>query len=272
MKPFDRIIRTKITQINEPQQFQDESIPSTTREFVILDQAISEMMKRIQKSFNQERIFISHASHELKTPISVLQSKLEMLFEEEELTEKQQGKLMEMQQTIQKMKKSVNALLLLSKVNNAQFLKKENVSMVELIEELVEDWEGIAANQGLRLRLDRLDQFNFEKTNASLLSMMIQNSISNAIRYSFSGSEIVLSGELISDGYRIRVTNEGDPIDPQVLEQVREGQVFLKDASRESSGFGLQIMFKIALFLGVQLELTSIDQQNQVEFIFLKKN
>lgn len=272
MKPFDRIIRTKITQINEPQQFQDESIPSTTREFVILDQAISEMMKRIQKSFNQERIFISHASHELKTPISVLQSKLEMLFEEEELTEKQQGKLMEMQQTIQKMKKSVNALLLLSKVNNAQFLKKENVSMVELIEELVEDWEGIAANQGLLLRLDRLDQFNFEKTNASLLSMMIQNSISNAIRYSFSGSEIVLSGELISDGYRIRVTNEGDPIDPQVLEQVREGQVFLKDASRESSGFGLQIMFKIALFLGVQLELTSIDQQNQVEFIFLKKN
>lgn len=271
MKPFDRIIRNKITLINEPQQFQDELIPSTTREFVILDQAISEMMKRIQKSFNQERIFISHASHELKTPISVLQSKLEMLFEEEKLTESQQRKLMEMQQTIQKMKKSVNALLLISKVNNAQFLKKEDVSITELIGELLEDWEGIAATQGIILKVTSLVEYLVENTNASLLSMMIQNAISNAIRYSYLGSEITIFGELIPAGYRILVTNQGDLVDSRILEQVKEGQVFLKDATRESSGFGLQIMFKIALFLGIKLELTRKNERNQVEFIFLKK-
>ena len=113
MAPFNKIIQTKIARINEPQEFHDQSIQSTTQEFELLDQAISEMMKRIQKSFNQERVFISHASHELKTPISVLQSKLEAIFGDENLSPYQSEKLMDMQNTLQKMKKSVNALLLL---------------------------------------------------------------------------------------------------------------------------------------------------------------
>lgn len=272
MAPFNKIIQSKITRINEPQEFHDKSIPSSTQEFKLLDLAITEMMKRIQKSFNQERIFISHASHELKTPISVLQSKLEAMFREEQLTSYQIEKLMDMQNTLQKMKKSVNALLLLSKVNNAQFLKTESVDLKKLVEELVEDWSEIAEEKGIHLRMERMDTFVFGETNASLCQMMIQNALSNAIKYVQEGGKITLSGILQKDFYEFVVTNDGEGIDDEVLEQVTKGLVFLKDVSKEKSGFGLQIMHKIALFLGVAIQVLTENGKTKVIFSFPQQN
>lgn len=268
MAPFNKIIQTKIARINEPQEFHDQSIESSTQEFELLDQAISEMMKRIQKSFNQERVFISHASHELKTPISVLQSKLEAIFGDENLSPYQSEKLMDMQNTLQKMKKSVNALLLLSKVNNAQFIKTETADLREILESLLEDWVDIAADQGVTLQKGKLDPFNFSGTNYSLCQMMIQNGLSNAVKYVSSGGEIWLSGIKKSDQYEIVIENDGEGIDEKLLAQVKNGLVFLKDVTKEKSGFGLQIMFKIAIFLGVNLEVTSENGKTRVSYRF----
>lgn len=177
MAPFNKIIQSKISRINEPQEFHDKSIQSTTKEFELLDNAISEMMKRIQRSFNQERIFISHASHELKTPISVLQSKLEAIFRDENLNSYQSEKLMDMQDTLQKMKKSVNALLLISKVNNAQFLKSETVDLKMVVEGVVEDWAEIAEEKGLQLRIGEIAPFTYSDTNLSLCQMIDRKSV-----------------------------------------------------------------------------------------------
>ena len=268
MAPFNKIIQTKIARINEPQEFHDQSIESSTQEFELLDQAISEMMKRIQKSFNQERVFISHASHELKTPISVLQSKLEAIFGDENLSPYQSEKLMDMQNTLQKMKKSVNALLLISKVNNAQFIKTETADLQEILESLLEDWVDIAADQGVTLQKGKLEPFIFSGTNYSLCQMMIQNGLSNAVKYVSSGGEIWLSGIKKSDQYEIVIENDGEGIDDKLLAQVKNGLVFLKDVTKEKSGFGLQIMFKIAIFLGVTLEVTSENGKTRVSYRF----
>ncbi len=271
MAPFNKIIQSKISRINEPQEFHDKSIQSTTKEFALLDLAISEMMKRIQKSFNQERVFISHASHELKTPISVLQSKLEAIFRDEHLTSYQSEKLMDMQDTLQKMKKSVNALLLLSKVNNAQYLKTETVDLKNIVDGLVEDWTEIAEEKGIEIRKGIIAPFVFEDTNSSLCQMMVQNALSNAVKYVENGGEISLSGTIIGDRYELVVENDGAGIDDQLIEQVKNGLVFLKDVSKEKSGFGLQIMYKVALFLGVGLEIGSQRGKTRVYFSFPMK-
>lgn len=268
MAPFNKIIQTKISRINEPQEFLDKSIRSTTKEFELLDNAISEMMKRIQKSFNQERIFISHASHELKTPISILQSKLEAIFRDEHLNSYQSEKLMDMQDTLQKMKKSVNALLLISKVNNAQFLKTETVEVKQVVEELVEDWSEIAEEKGIGMKMGKIDPFVFPETNASLCQMMIQNALSNAVKYVQDGGEISLVGNKKEGAYELVVENDGEGIDDELINQVTNGLVFLKDVTKEKSGFGLQIMYKVALFLGVTLEIGSQKGKTRVCFRF----
>lgn len=268
MAPFNRIIQKKISRINEPQEFHDQIIPSSTNEFKLLDQAISEMMKRIQKSFNQERIFISHASHELKTPISVLQSKLEAIFGDENLTEKQHEKLLEMQDSLQKMKKSVNALLLLSKVNNAQYLKTEAVDIQKVCTDLLEDWTDIAESKGVRLKSAALEPFVFNDSNSSLCSMMIQNALSNAVKYVSQKGEVVVKGVRSGDRYLLSIENEGEGIDENLLAQVKNGMVFLKDITHEKSGFGLQIMHKIAVFLGVAIQIATENGKTKVIFSF----
>lgn len=268
MAPFNKIIQSKISRINEPQEFHDKSIQSTTKEFELLDNAISEMMKRIQRSFNQERIFISHASHELKTPISVLQSKLEAIFRDENLNSYQSEKLMDMQDNIQKMKKSVNALLLISKVNNAQFLKSETVDLKMVVEGVIEDWAEIAEEKGLQLKIGEIAPFTYSDTNLSLCQMMLQNALSNAVKYVETGGEISLSGIKSVDSYEVVIENDGAGIDDTLIEQVKNGLVFLKDVSKEKSGFGLQIMYKVALFLGVTLEIGSQKGKTRVCFSF----
>jgi len=226
------------------------------------------MMKRIQKSFNQERVFISHASHELKTPISVLQSKLEAIFNDEQLTSYQSEKLMDMQDTLQKMKKSVNALLLISKVNNAQFLKTETVDLKLVLEGIVEDWTEIAEEKGIQIRKGKIGPFTYTDTNLSLCQMMVQNALSNAVKYVENGGEICLSGTINGDRYELVIENDGAGIDDKLIEQVKNGLVFLKDVSKEKSGFGLQIMYKVALFLGVGLEIGSQKAKTRVCFSF----
>jgi signal transduction histidine kinase len=226
------------------------------------------MMKRIQKSFNQERIFISHASHELKTPISILQSKLEAIFRDENLNSYQSEKLMDMQDTLQKMKKSVNALLLISKVNNAQFLKTETVDVKLVVEEIVEDWIEIAEEKDIVVKIGKIDPFIFSETNASLCQMMIQNALSNAVKYVQDGGEIILVGTKKEDAYELILENDGEGIDEDLINQVTNGLVFLKDVTKEKSGFGLQIMYKVALFLGVSLEIGSLKGKTRVCFRF----
>ncbi|MCZ8133968.1 MAG: ATP-binding protein, partial [Algoriphagus sp.] len=197
-----------------------------------------------------------------------LQSKLEAIFGDENLSPYQSEKLMDMQNTLQKMKKSVNALLLLSKVNNAQFIRTETADLQEILESLLEDWVDIAADKGVVLQKGNIHPFIFSKTNNSLCQMMIQNGLSNAVKYVSNGGEIFLSGIKKSDQYEIVIENDGVGIDEKLLSQVKNGLVFLKDVSKEKSGFGLQIMYKIAVFLGVTLDITSENGKTRVSYRF----
>jgi len=268
IRPLRMIIQKKLTHINEPQQFPYEPITTTTLDFQILDNSISKMMRRIQKSFNDERIFISHASHELKTPIAILQSKIEAFFADENLTDKEMDRLMDMQSTIQKFKKTVHSLLLLSKVNNAQFLKTESVAMEELLAEFYEEWQSAAEDKEIVLSLIKNEPFALNCTNASLCQIMIQNALLNAIKYTPSGGKIDISGINKDTGYHVIIKDSGTGISQELMNQVKDGIVFLKDAKIDKSGFGLQIIHKIAGYLGVKIQLKSDVSGTEFTFKF----
>ncbi len=97
------------------------------------------LMDQINIDFEKEREFTANASHELMTPISILQNKMENLLAEEDVTEELAPKIVEMMKTLDRLKKISSSLLLISRIDNEQFSKKEHVNPLDLVHEIMEE-------------------------------------------------------------------------------------------------------------------------------------
>ena len=268
LRPFYKIIYEKLPGIKEPHQYAFQPIETKTQDFKILDDAISDMMKRIQHAFNREREFIAHASHELRTPISILQFKIENMLSDSRLEEPDMLRVLDMQRTIQRFKHMVNSLLLISKISNDQYVKNEEVDLQAIINELGEEWVPIAQEKNLELNVMKGSAVLIRNSNHSMVMMMIQNVLTNAIRYSPSSGVIRMRIITHEESIVVEVSDTGTGIPISILEQVRAGTVFLKDAKSEKSGFGLQITQKIATYLNIQFVIDSSPAGTIIQFIF----
>jgi signal transduction histidine kinase len=267
LTPLYQIVYAKLPEIKNFQVYSSKPINSSTKDFTLLDEAIDNLIIRLRQAYDHEREFIAHASHELITPISVLQSKIENLVSEGNLYENELLRLLDMQKTIQQVKHLINSLLLISKIDNAQFIKNDVVSLNELLSEIYEEWRPIAHDKGIAFELSGCDPQNLT-TNRSLVMVLIKNAVTNAIRNTPGNGKITISGNTLNSGYSVFVEDTGNGIPASVLEQVKAGKVFLKDATSEKSGFGLQIMHKIANFLNVKLSINSTSTGTKIEFLF----
>jgi len=87
LKPFYKIIDTKIRRVNEPEKFDHTPINSHSADFQELDEVLNQMMDRIGDLFKKEKQFIANVSHELLTPIALLKNKFENLLQNESLND-----------------------------------------------------------------------------------------------------------------------------------------------------------------------------------------
>jgi sensor histidine kinase regulating citrate/malate metabolism len=79
---------------------------------------------------------------------------------------------------------------------------------------------------------------------------------------------VFFSGKLEGNIYTIVVNDSGDGIPDEVLNQVKQGLVFLKDVEKDKSGFGMQLMFKIAIYLNVDLNIQNTGKGTKIKFTF----
>ncbi|MFI5163578.1 MAG: histidine kinase dimerization/phospho-acceptor domain-containing protein, partial [Sphingobacteriales bacterium] len=128
LRPLGRIIRTKLIAQKFPMRTPYRKVHTTTSDFAYLDISIHKMIQTIESTFQKEREFISNASHELMTPISILQSKIENMFGEEDITDEVKERLLEMQRILNRLKSITKTLLLISQIENEQFLKEDTVN------------------------------------------------------------------------------------------------------------------------------------------------
>ncbi|MFM8432863.1 MAG: hypothetical protein ACKOA1_08715, partial [Bacteroidota bacterium] len=87
LRPFNLIVNRKLRNVTHPSGFDVNPVKTNTAEFARLDASINEMMSRIQEEFRLEREFITNVSHELLTPISILQNRVENMINDPELPE-----------------------------------------------------------------------------------------------------------------------------------------------------------------------------------------
>ena len=109
--PFNRIVNKKLKDVQHPSTFDSTPVKTNTYEFAQLDRSINDMMQKIRETFQIEREFITNVSHELLTPISILQNRIENIINEPGLSNEVLGRLVESQKTLSRLTKIVKALL-----------------------------------------------------------------------------------------------------------------------------------------------------------------
>jgi signal transduction histidine kinase len=207
-------------------------------EFAELNITLYGLTSKVISDYQSLKRFTEDASHEIQSPLAVIQSKLESLMQYRDLTEPQADLIKSAYSSVQRISKLAQALLLLTKIANNQFPEKRQVNVSEMLEEKLKLFEDQINSKSLTLRKEIEPECNIE-TNLFLLESLIMNLAGNAVRHTSKGG--VISIKL--DRKRFEIWNSGFPFSfhPDKLFE----RFFKANPSTESLGLGLSIVREI---------------------------
>jgi signal transduction histidine kinase len=257
MRPFNRIITSKLKPVPSPAGFDFAPITSSTYEFNRLDTRINEMMHKLKDAFQIEKEFISNVSHELQTPISIVQNKLENLIIEGNVSEDVMIRLTESQRTLNRMSRIIKALLLISKIENEQYLKTDTVDISVLLREVVSEIEDRLNQREIQFKAHLDDTIEFGPANKALLFTLFFNLLNNAIKYNKPGGSIEVSTKRNGNQLQVEISDTGIGIESQNLNLIFERFKRLDKTNPDGYGLGLPIVKTIASFHDIDLNVHS---------------
>jgi signal transduction histidine kinase len=220
------------------------------REFNVLNKAITRMSEKIRKDFLNLKEFAENASHEIQTPLAVINSKLELLIQSEKLDLEQSDVLQDMHAAVLKLSKLNQSLILITKIENAQFVKKEEIYLEEEVENSLKNFEDLIHGKNLQVKLNMDPNVRVEMER-TLAEILISNLVANAIKHNLPAGNI----EIVITAKELVITNSGEPLtcDPEQL--FKRFQKIHR--SSESLGLGLSIVKSICDFY--QLDISYIN-------------
>ncbi|WP_192821503.1 HAMP domain-containing sensor histidine kinase [Rufibacter sp. LB8] len=272
LQPLTIIVR-RLQRIEHPTAFTPKSLKTSTTDFLYLNQTINGMMRQIQEAFQKEKEFIGNVSHELLTPVSILQNRLENMLADPETPEPLLEKLVDNLRTLHRLKNIIKALLLISRIENEQYLKNETVNLKHLAEEVVEEIKERAEAKDITLQTDLTEDFDLPQANQSLLFTMLFNVVNNAIKYNQLAGSVTVLGKVVGKTYELSVIDTGAGISAEQLPHIFSRFKRFHATDGESHGLGLPIVQTIAQFHGVALKVDSVVSQGTTfRFTFPRKN
>ncbi|MCD6551461.1 HAMP domain-containing sensor histidine kinase [Thermotoga sp.] len=208
----------------------------------------------VRNAYDSLKRFSMDASHELKTPLSVLKTSLDVLKYQENVPDEVKNKLSIMEKNVEKMKKQVEQLLLL--VRSGETFKnavKERINLREFLGEIVEAFVPRAEAKGLKLKIECPDSL-FVEVEKDVLRVVLENLIDNAIKFTEKGEVIVGAHD---DGrLTIYVKDTGPGIPKREQKKIFE-RFYRLSRNTEGSGLGLSIVKELATRLKAKIILES---------------
>ena len=258
LRPLGQIIKTKLIGNKFPNFGSYKKVKTTTSDFEYLDISIHKMIVTIETTFQKEREFISNASHELMTPVSILQSKIENMFEREDLSDDLKTRLLEMQKILNRLKSITKTLLLISQIENEQFLKEDKIQLALLLQEVYDEISIRMQDKNIRYEALIPENWNLVHVNKFLLFNLFFNLINNAIKYNHKNGEIKITAARENNNFVISVTDTGIGISADDLPYIfNRFKKMRQSLQQDSFGLGLPIVQSIAGFHHITIEVSS---------------
>ena len=251
MRPFYRLVdwldHSRLGKKNVPLEN-----PTHTTEFRKLNEAVMRYATHSEEVFEQQKQFIGNASHELQTPLAVCQNRLEMLMEDETLSEPQMEEILKTYQTLEYVSKLNKSLLLLSKIDNSQFVETSEVCINEVLHRYVDDYCEVYDYRGIRLTVEEKGEFRI-RMNETLAVVLVTNLLKNAFVHNIDKGEIRIV--ITSSGIRFGNTGNGEPLDgKRIFERFYQGK-----KKEGSTGLGLAIVDAVCRQYQLRVSYSAVD-------------
>ncbi len=232
------------------------SFPETSiNEFSIMNNSLQLATSKARQDYLVLKEFTENASHEMQTPLSVIRSKLDMLIQERDLSEKQSELLREAYKSIKKLTTLNRSLLLLAKIENQQFDNSSTLNLRKKVEEKLEQFQELWNNHDIAVAT-RLEEDSELQIDPELLDILLNNLFSNASNHNIPQGYIgvVLKSKSFS------ISNTGDPIP---LNQQKIFTRFYKTSVNSNhNGLGLSIIKQITRISGLAVSYNFTDSKH----------
>jgi two-component system OmpR family sensor kinase len=256
LRPLEKITAAAL-KIASGDLSQRINVPDTESEFGRLAAVLNSTFARLETSFAQQRQFTSDASHELRTPISVLISEAQTTLARERSREDYRDALAASLDAAQKMRRLMESLLELARLDAGQeTLRRDRINLAAIVQDSVKFVRALAAEARVQIHCELADVPM--SCDASRIAQVVTNLLTNAIKYNYVSGEIRITTRLEGRTAVLSVADTGQGIPPSSLPRVFE-RFFMADESRSAgnAGLGLSICKAIVEAHGGSIEVTS---------------
>ncbi|OPB89408.1 sensor histidine kinase [Elizabethkingia occulta] len=252
-KPFNDIVhKLSLYRVDSNNDYQ--FMPTNIEEFKNLGDSIRTLIKRNQKLYKTQKEFTENASHELQTPIAVMQSNIELLMQTSPISLEQAELIEGISMAGNKMQRLNRTLLLLTKIENNQFPDTEKLKISTRIQKLLNQYDEPASQKNIHWEV-KMDSEIEIIANPILIDILIGNILSNAIRHSESTGIVSVK----TSHQKLIIANYGK----EELNEKELFQRFKKQSKNTNSiGLGLEISKKICDLYHYNIQYQFIDHMH----------
>jgi heavy metal sensor kinase len=228
-----------------------------------LAETLNQMMTRLERSFAALRRFTADASHELKTPLTVLRAGVERAITTPNLPQETLAVLEETLQEIKRMTELVDALLTLARADEGIApLHREPVDLRDIVQEVQETGELLAEEAGVTMEVATPGEPMVVSVDASRIRQLILNLVTNAVKYTPAGGNVRMQLGAANGRVALSVADTGIGIAPGDLPHIfdrfwRADSARTRTGERPGAGLGLAICKWIAEAHGGQIDVVS---------------
>ena len=223
---------------------------NTVAEFRQLSQSVNQMLDRLAHSFDLQRQFAGNAAHELKTPLAIMQAKLEIFAEDHMNTDAETAELVHFQtEQIARLSALVRTLLEMSNLQSVS--RSDEIELAPLVDEILTDLTTLAEQKNITLHQNCEDVHMIGSD--ALIYRLLFNLIENAIKYNHTGGSVTVSIRKEQHQALLHITDTGCGIPEAYRESIFQ-PFFRVDKSRSRQmggvGLGLALVKEIAVLHG----------------------
>jgi signal transduction histidine kinase len=206
-------------------------------EFEFMNRTLERITKQAHVDYLSLKTFSENASHEIQTPIAIIRSKLDLMIQDEKLTEHQSQTLQGAYNAAQKLARINQSLLLLAKIENNQYEETETIDLGNKLEEKLSDFQELW--QAQQIIVSASLQNTVIKMNNDLAEILLNNLLSNATKHNLPGGSI----DIELHDFTLRITNSSPSgaLDGKDLYH----RFFKSSQGNEQTGLGLSLIKQI---------------------------